>query len=163
MKKTAFKLFGLFLIPFTLSGCGGGAAGSSEPASSPASVSQVDVLRRDFYDQRVAPGKMAEEIGAAFSPTLSDVGIKVIYGEFRGAFVLSYVVCRLGGKSFWNTAYTVTLGSNRYSFDVAWTPHVWAGSKVLSLENAYAASVIVEGDLSEIMRVAAIPVERFLV
>jgi predicted small secreted protein len=159
MKKKIIGILSFLACSFALTGCGAGSSVSSASSS----LSQIDVLREDFYEQWVNTGKMDAKIGTANKRTLEGIGIKVIYGQFRGAYVLSYLVNGMGGDSQWNLAYSVTLNSTSYSFNVSWTPHVWSEGKVVTLEEAYQAKIIVDGDLPEIMRVAAIPLERNLV
>ena len=153
MKVSRLSLLGILSLSMLLTGCGGSSTTTS-------SLSQVSLMEKDFYDQWVVTGKMNDEIGGYSGHSLSQIGIKVIYGVFRGAYVLSYLVNGTGGKGAWNTPFTMELGANYYSFNVRWTPHVWSEGKVVSLSEAYEAKTITEADLAEIKQVAETPVER---
>lgn len=147
MKVTRLSLLGILGISMLLTGCGG--------SSTKSSLSQVGVMEKDFYDQWVVPGKLDEQLVKKGSANaLKDVGIWKMYGQFNGAFVLSFHVNGIGAGTVWLGVFTVRLGTSELWFSVPWTPHVWSNSPVYSLEDAYNAKIIVDADLPLIQKAA---------
>jgi uncharacterized protein YceK len=152
---TSKHLKGLILLlsVLSLSGC----ATVTTSTSSNAVSSDNDFhreLKKDFYDRWVTTKRMDLYLADASNASLSDVGIKQFYGEFRGAFVLSYTLYGIGGHGTWATCLSITLGKTTLVFDLSWQPHVWMGGQIEALSNAYSDGVIMDADLPAIQAAA---------